>query len=118
MDLELVSARRDAGPASATAVLRVAQEALRNVRKHAGATRVRVADVPRARAEPPAWVLEVTDDGQGFSVDEALERSTNRHFGLRFMRERAQLIGARLEIISNPTAGTTVRLAVDPGERS
>jgi signal transduction histidine kinase len=100
-----------------TAVLRVAQEALRNVRKHAGATRVRVSTF-LDKTEPPAWVLEVSDDGQGFSVDEALERSTNRHFGLRFMRERAQLIGARLEIVSDPAAGTTVRLAVDPRERS
>lgn len=117
VDLELSAPEEMLDVPRQTAVLRVAQEALRNVRKHAGATRVRVATF-LDKGEPPAWVLEVTDDGQGFSVDEVLERSTNRHFGLRFMRERAQLIGARLEIISNPTAGTTVRLAVDPGERS
>jgi signal transduction histidine kinase len=44
--------------------------------------------------------------------------SWRRHFGLRFMRERAALIGARLEIGSGPSAGTTIRLSIDRAERS
>jgi signal transduction histidine kinase len=105
----------------ATAVLRVAQEALRNVRKHALASSVRITtylESSRTDRSPDTWVLEVTDNGQGFVVDETLDRTPKRHFGLRFMRERAQLIGARLDIVSDPATGTTVRLAFEPGKRS
>ena len=55
-----------------TAVLRVALEALRNVRKHSGATRVQVSTHFEPQAEPSSrdqWILEVHDDGHGFSVD-------------------------------------------------
>lgn len=104
------------------AVLRVAQEGLRNVRKHAAATRVRLATflvpISGSDGQDPQWVLEITDNGHGFAVDEMLDQGSKRHFGLRFMRERAQLIGARLEIISNATSGTTIRLALDPAKRS
>jgi signal transduction histidine kinase len=106
----------------ARAVLRVAQEALRNVRKHAKASHVRVSTfvepAPDAGASPARWILEIADNGRGFPVDEVLDQTSKRHFGLRFMRERAQLIGARLEIVSNPAAGTTVRLALEPAKRS
>jgi signal transduction histidine kinase len=103
-----------------TAALRVAQEALRNVGKHAGAQHVIVAtrDDPAEAPRGPAWVLEVRDDGRGFSVDEVLERSARRHFGLRFMRERAQLVNGHLEIDSDVATGTTVRLRLKPRERS
>ena len=80
-------------------------------------------DIPRAdhgeRHEwDPQWVLEIADNGRGFPVEEVLDQSSKRHFGLRFMRERAQLIGARLDIVSNAASGTTVRLALDPAKRS
>lgn len=103
-----------------TAALRVAQEAMRNVGKHAGAKHVIVATrhQPRSDRSPESWVLEVRDDGRGFVVGEVLERSARRHFGLRFMRERAQLVNADLEIVSGETAGTTVRLRFVSGERS
>jgi two-component system sensor histidine kinase DegS len=100
-----------------TAVLRIALEALRNIRKHSGAARVRVStrlEAPAAGSDHPSWVLEVADDGRGFKIDEADARATRRHFGLRFMRERAQLVGAALEITSDQAAGTTVRLTLDP----
>jgi two-component system, NarL family, sensor histidine kinase DegS len=118
VDLEL-QAPQD--PQLATAVLRVAQEALRNIKKHAAASRVRITtslESSRKDRSPDTWVLEVTDNGQGFTVDETLDRTPKRHFGLRFMRERAQLIGARLDIVSDPATGTTVRLALEPGKRS
>ena len=103
-----------------TAVLRVAQEALRNVGKHAEASRVIVSTRtgPSARGAGFAWLLEVRDDGRGFRVDEVLEQSARRHFGLRFMRERAQLVDGDLEIVSSEASGTTVRLRLEPGERS
>jgi signal transduction histidine kinase len=109
-------------PTRTRAVLRVAQEALRNVRKHSQASQVRLATFIEpdgaAGADAPRWILEIADNGRGFPVDEVLEQTSKRHFGLRFMRERAQLIGASLEIASNPAKGTTIRLALEPAKRS
>ncbi|MBX3028720.1 MAG: hypothetical protein KF809_01040 [Chloroflexi bacterium] len=104
-----------------TAVLRIALEALRNVRKHASARRVRLTtrlEPATAPTDADWWVLEVQDDGAGFEVEDAANRGGQRHFGLRFMRERAQLVGGGLEIVSEAAAGTTVRLRLHPRERS
>ncbi len=90
-----------------TVALRVAQEALQNVRKHAGANWVAVA----TRVEDGEWVLEVRDDGRGFDIGAVAARG-RRNFGLLFMRERAELIGARLDVRSRPEGGTVVRLAI------
>jgi len=93
-----------------TVVLRIAQEALQNVRKHAGAGNVTVA----TRLQDGQWTLEVRDDGRGFDVGAVAARG-RRNFGLQFMRERAQLIGAQLDVRSRPEGGTVVRLAIQPG---
>ena len=93
--------------AARTVVLRVIQEALQNVRKHAGATKVVVATA----VDGGQWVLEVRDDGRGFDVGAVAARG-RRNFGLQFMRERAELVGAQFEVRSRPGAGTIVRLAI------
>ncbi len=97
--------------AAQTVVLRIVQEALQNVRKHAAATRVRVS----TRLEANEWRLEVRDDGRGFDVGAVAARG-RRNFGLQFMRERAELIGARFEVRSRPDGGTIVSLAIPIGE--
>jgi two-component system, NarL family, sensor histidine kinase DegS len=97
--------------AEQTVVLRVVQEALQNVRKHAAATRVTVT----SRMAGADWILEVRDDGRGFDAGAVAARG-RRNFGLQFMRERAALIGARLEVRSRPAGGTVVVLAVPTGE--
>jgi PAS domain S-box-containing protein len=92
-----------------TAAYRVIQEALTNVRKHAGTARVQVAilahhddetGVPRLRAEIQDW-------GKGFVPEH--KTGEYAHFGLHGMIERVQLIGGSHAIISTPGAGTTVR---------
>jgi signal transduction histidine kinase len=95
--------------------LRVAQEALRNIGKHAGATHAwLVTRLERAEAKGQgSWLLEVGDDGRGFDPTAVSGTSNRRHFGLRFMRERSDLVGAHLSIESRPAAGTVVRLAID-----
>ncbi|HKF84175.1 MAG TPA: histidine kinase [Candidatus Limnocylindrales bacterium] len=93
--------------AEQTVVLRVVQEALQNVRKHAGAANVVVAT---SRSDGQ-WVLEVRDDGRGFDTGAVAARG-RRNFGLQFMRERAELVGAQFEVQSRPEAGTIVRLAI------
>jgi signal transduction histidine kinase len=98
--------------AAQTVVLRIAQEALQNVRKHAGAANVLVA----TRLDGTDWLLEVRDDGRGFDTGAVAARG-RRNFGLQFMRERAELIGARFEVQSRPEAGTVVRLAIPLGRK-
>lgn len=86
-------------------VLHVVQEALSNVRKHAQAREVWV-DVQQA----PQWRVEVRDDGIGFAEQGANLEQT--HVGLRIMRERAQRIGATVEVASVPGSGTCVVLTL------
>jgi two-component system sensor histidine kinase DegS len=104
---ELAAPTADLAEATQTVVLRVVQEALQNVRKHAGATNVVVATV----LEDGQWVLDVRDDGRGFDTGAVAARG-RRNFGLQFMRERAELVGAQFEVRSRPEAGTVVRLAI------
>ena len=84
-------------------ILRVAQEALNNTRKHADATSVTV----RASTDGGTFRLVVADNGRGFRVDE-----NGSGFGLMSMRQRAELVGGRLDVVSAPRDGTTVALSV------
>lgn len=86
-------------------VLHIVQEALSNVRKHAGARRVELL-VQQA----PHWRFTVRDDGQGFDSG---QEAGEDHVGLRIMAERAERIGARLDVHSTPGEGTTVVLRLD-----
>jgi len=95
------------GAGRQTVVLRVVQEALQNVRKHATASSASVA----TRIEGEDWVVEVRDDGRGFEPG-TVAAPSRRNYGLQFMRERADLIGARLDVRSQPDGGTVVRVAI------
>jgi two-component system nitrate/nitrite sensor histidine kinase NarX len=86
-------------------VLHIVQEALSNVRKHAHASQVWL-DVQ----QQPQWRFEVRDDGVGIADDAASRGET--HVGLRIMRERAERIGATLEVISTAGRGTSVVLTL------
>ena len=86
-------------------VLHVVQEALSNVRKHAQAREVWV-EVQQS----PQWRVEVRDDGRGFEGEPSAMDET--HVGLRIMRERAQRIGATVEVASVPGSGTCVVLTL------
>ncbi len=96
-------------PAQQQVVLRVAQEALHNALRHAGASRVRVT---LAGNEAGAR-LEVADDGTGFDPAAALRAGG---LGLRSMRDRACSVRGRAVVESAPGGGTVVRLEV-PGGR-
>jgi signal transduction histidine kinase len=88
----------------AAAVWRIAQEALNNVERHAGARHVKVV----LMQENGRLVLNVSDDGRGFDpapIDD-------ERFGLTGMRERAELIGADLTVASRAGQGTAVRLVL------
>jgi two-component system, NarL family, sensor histidine kinase UhpB len=84
-------------------VYRVAQEALTNVARHAGATRVDL----RLDHSVEHAMLTVRDDGRGIHPG-ALPSSR----GIRGMRERAMLIGAQIEVTSKPGRGTVIKLSI------
>jgi signal transduction histidine kinase len=94
-----------------TVVLRVAQEALQNVRKHANASTVMVS----TDVTGDEWTLEIRDDGRGFDMGTVAKRG-RRNFGMQVMNERAELIGARFDVRSRPDGGTVVRLAIPTGD--
>jgi signal transduction histidine kinase len=98
--------RVELSAAAASEVLRIAQEALQNALRHAGAGRIAV----RLEAADGHVVLSVADDGEGFDANAPAVRA--RRLGLTSMEERARDLGGRLEIDSEPGRGTTIRLAV------
>jgi len=94
-------------------ILRIVQEALANVRKHARAHTVRVL---LNRGVGDTYVLLIEDDGVGFS---APQRSSQpgEHIGLSIMEERASRIGAELRIEGEPGEGTRGELGFAPERR-
>jgi signal transduction histidine kinase len=92
-------------------VLRIAQEALANVRKHSGAERVRIS----FRNEARQACLEIADDGRGFNPVQPASIDGRPHFGLVTMRERAQSVDGTIEIEAAPGRGTRVRLTLPVG---
>ena len=92
-------------PEAAVALFRIAQEALNNVAKHAGARQVRI----ELAGEAEEIVMRVADDGAGFDPAAA---ARGKRWGMKTMRERAEAAGGRLEVDSAPRDGTTVRASV------
>jgi two-component system NarL family sensor kinase len=88
--------------AVATALFRIAQEALGNVERHAQASTVQLA----LTRDELALALTITDDGRGFDA-EALQRSPRAGLGLTHMRERVESLGGRFEL-SAGAQGTRV----------
>lgn len=95
-------------------IMRIVQEALANIRKHAGAHTVRVL---LTREHSGALILLVEDDGVGFSAP-AFEGTPGEHIGLSIMEERARRIGAELRIESEVGEGTRVEILFVPQRRS
>jgi two-component system, NarL family, sensor histidine kinase DegS len=89
------------------AIFRIVQEALQNIRKHSGATSVRVS----LQVEGDDLVVRVADNGRGFDPDNAAGVAS-RHFGLQSMRERAEFVHGSLDVRSRPGEGTVVVLRV------
>jgi signal transduction histidine kinase len=88
-------------------LVRIVQEALSNVRKHAHATSATVS----LGVRDGGLALEVVDDGRGFELDQPARTGWPR-FGLQTMRERAQALGGSWELSSKPGSGTRVAVAV------
>lgn len=91
-----------------TAFYRIAQEALQNVTKHAGATQVWVG----LRRQVDSARLMVADNGRGFDVEAKRSARRREAYGLVGIAERAALVGADMEVSSAPGAGTAVIVTV------
>jgi signal transduction histidine kinase len=90
---------------TALCLFRVAQEALRNVKRHSGASRAEV----RFHGADQAILLSVADKGKGF---DSFASRAKAGLGIRSMRERLRLLGGRFEIHSQPGEGTVVSVSV------
>ncbi|CAB1128333.1 Nitrate/nitrite sensor protein [Candidatus Hydrogenisulfobacillus filiaventi] len=91
-------------------ILRIIQEALTNVRKHAQASQVLI----EATWQDQEVAIRVADDGRGCSLKEGPDRAY--HFGLGIMQERAQSVGGRVEFDSKPGRGTVVTIRLPLGK--
>ena len=83
---------------------------MRNIRKHAQASHVQIAFVK----EHTGVSLMIKDDGQGFNS----EQPPQRHYGLLYMRERAEACGGRFRVVSVRGQGTEVRVDFPGGGRA
>jgi signal transduction histidine kinase len=94
-------------PEHEMALYRIAQEALNNARQHSGASQIWLT----VQFEAAQVTVTVRDNGKGFAAPRhaaELETSGQRHFGIMGMYERAALIGAHLQVQSEPGTGTTI----------
>jgi signal transduction histidine kinase len=121
LDVQVEATRSRMAEHVETAVYRTAQEALQNVAKHAKARHVRI----RLYLQRDKMVLETSDDGIGLDPAAPAQAAAAGRapaspaaagmptgFGLAGMRERAELLGGKLELSSAPDRGTTVRLVL------
>ena len=88
-------------------LLRISQEALTNVIKHAHASLVKI----ELEFGPETVVLQTTDNGQGFTVENCVG-ARDGHFGLLGMSERAKRLGGHVVVTSTPGTGTVIRVEI------
>jgi PAS domain S-box-containing protein len=91
-----------------TVLYRVAQEALKNVARHAQASRVEL----RLRKQGRTISLEIQDDGKSFNVQRVLHSHRSTRLGLLGMRERVEMVGGLFTVLSSPGQGTTIRAQI------
>ncbi|HEY9594568.1 MAG TPA: sensor histidine kinase, partial [Spirochaetia bacterium] len=107
IDLKIAGQRKSLAPDVELALYRIVQESLANITRHAHA---RSAGV-EIRFAPASLALTIWDDGVGFAASaDAGDLTTSGHFGLVGMHERAQAIGASLDVRSRPGKGTRLTL--------
>lgn len=109
LNMEVLGRKRRLPAQVETNLFRIAQEAVTNVVRHAGATQVQIG----LNFAPSAITLTVADNGRGFDASIMWEPGNGaQSIGLLGMRERAELLGGHLEIDTSPGAGTTVRVEI------
>jgi signal transduction histidine kinase len=107
VDIAVEGTPRDLHPILRDDIYRIAGEALRNAFRHAGARRIEV----EIRYDDTALQVRVRDDGKGIDAV-LLDEERPGHFGIRGMRERAELVGGHLDVWSKAGLGTEVELTI------
>lgn len=112
-EIELADDDQRLDPELESTLYRIVQEALTNVSRHAKATRATIS----VTEHDGTVTAEVTDNGQGLpaggtSRPRTPEEELKGGFGMSGMRERAELVGGELELVSAPSGGATMRLTV------
>ena len=107
IDVEVEGSPRNLSPLVRDEAYRIASEALRNAFRHAQARRITV-EIGYERRQ---FRLRVRDDGKGIDGD-TIRGQVPGHFGLHGMRERAEIVGGRLEVWSKLDSGTEIDLIV------
>jgi signal transduction histidine kinase len=87
-------------------VHRVCREALTNIQRHAHASRVSLA----VSLTDDLVIVEIDDDGRGFSSEDVARQRADGHFGMRFLKEKAEVAHGSLLIDSTPGTGSRVEL--------
>ena len=112
IDIDFIAAGLDdlkIPPITEINLYRLIQEALWNIKKHAGAAKVTIKLV----ASFPNIILRIEDDGAGFNVSKRLaEASKEKRMGLRSMKERVGLLNGKMKIQSRPKEGTKIFIEV------
>jgi signal transduction histidine kinase len=107
--LQVTGNEQRLGPAAELALFRIAQEAVLNVARHSGGSEA----VVQVTFSPGIVKLSIRDDGEGFTPPARVEElAADGHFGLMGMQERAQLVGAQLQIDSSPGRGTHLQVVL------
>ena len=107
IEVEVDGTRRQIPEEMEQHLLRIAQEAVTNVMKHAGANRIWI----RLHMEARKLYLRIKDNGHGFDQNGVFS-TLGEHFGLIGMRERAERLGGELRLASHPGEGTEVEVRV------
>ena len=94
---------------------RIVQEALSNISKHAQADEIVILIRNQAGSEEKGLYIFISDDGKGFDVEKV---DAKKHFGLKGMKKRADLIGAELSVVSKKDYGTQVKIFKSESRKS
>jgi signal transduction histidine kinase/ligand-binding sensor domain-containing protein len=108
IDVDVQGVPRNLNPIVRDEAYRIAGEALRNAFRHAEARRIGV----EIRYDKRQFSVRVRDDGKGFEEKSVKQAALAGHFGLRGMRERAEVVGGRLEVWSKINSGTEIQLSI------
>jgi len=108
IDVDVQGGPCDLNPIVRDEAYRIAGEALRNAFRHSGARRISV----EIKYDKRQFSLQVRDDGKGFDEESVTRAAVAGHFGLPGMRERAEVVGGRLEVWSKVNFGTQIQLSI------
>jgi signal transduction histidine kinase len=101
--LYLADGHADLAPLATVEILRIVQEALNNVRKHSGANQIEV----KFESTNDSVKVIIKDNGKGFTPT-----AVKGQHGLTVMKERAEGIGGKLEVVSSPGGGTAIEVSI------